>query len=205
MEGLQDGPWRDFVEAVVETGCRPVELARATAGDLDAVSGTLTVPNKTRHATGRPTRTIYLSPRALQILVRLAATHPEGPLFRNTCGRPWTDCAWGRRWRQLRDQLGLPKQFVIYSLRHAFATDAIAQGVNPFILAELIGHTNPMMVAKVYSQIAQRRQALRDAVATIRPGTPPVPAPADAAHIPAAAPPASAPDADPGTHRGQRG
>ena len=38
----------------------------------------------------RITRVVYLTDRALEITRRSMLAHPEGPLFRNSNGKPWT-------------------------------------------------------------------------------------------------------------------
>lgn len=45
---------------------------------------------------------MYLTDRALEITRRLAACQPEGPLFRNTDGRPWHPYALNCRFGRLR-------------------------------------------------------------------------------------------------------
>jgi integrase len=63
---------------------------------------------------------------------------------------------------------GLPEGFTLYSLRHAFASDAVEAGLHDQITAELMGHSSPAMIRSVYSKISQRRSALRDAVRKVR-------------------------------------
>ena len=36
-------------------------------------------------------RVVYLTDRALEIVKRLMLVYPEGPLFRNSDGEPWTE------------------------------------------------------------------------------------------------------------------
>lgn len=163
-----EGRWKDFVECLIETGARPIELARATAADFDAAAGTLQVANKTAKATGRATRPIVLSSRAAEIVGRLASEHPTGPLFRNKHGGPWTGYAWTKRFKAARERAGLPAGFTLYSLRHAMATDCIEAGLHPQVIAELMGHASPDMVSRVYQKINQRRSVLRDAVRKVR-------------------------------------
>jgi integrase len=178
-------PYKTFVRLVIDTGCRPIEIARLTAGDFDRESGTLRIANKTARTTGRRLRTVYLTETARGLISELAGRRPDGPLLLNARGRPWRMSAWNEACRNIRDRAGLPREFVLYDLRHAYATDAIEAGVNPFVLAELMGHSNPMMLLKHYSKIVRRRAALMAAVAQIRPPSSPAapakgPAPAQA-------------------------
>lgn len=66
-----------------ETGCRPSELARLTAADIDLANGVATLrDHKTAHTTGRP-RFIFLTPVAVALLKEQAAVHPTGPVHRS--------------------------------------------------------------------------------------------------------------------------
>src|SRR5262249_38889939 len=86
----QGDPVRDLLVALRKTGARPGELADLTAAGVDAEAGTWTVKNKTRRKTREPTRTIYLTGAMVALGRRLVAAYPEGPIFRNAGGRPWT-------------------------------------------------------------------------------------------------------------------
>lgn len=169
MSEVREGdPFRDFLLALRETGCRPGELQSLTADRIDLASGVWRVTNKTRWATGEPVRTVYLSPRALAISHRLAKLHPTGPVFRNTRGRAWTRNAVALRMGRLGDKLGFGSEAVAYSFRHAFATDALMRGVDPATVAELMGHKSLTMVMRVYNQLKHRTDHLREAVRTAR-------------------------------------
>lgn len=192
----------DLAEACIETGCRPGEVAKLTADDVDLARGTWVVVNKTRRATGRRTRTIYLSDRAAEITRRLAAEHPTGPIFRNRDGRAWRRSDWERKVRVIRERLGLP-ELVLYSMRHAYITDALEANINPVVVAELAGHTDLSMIMKVYSKIARRRATLSEAARQIRPAAPPAPQAAPAPDTPGGAEAASPPPAS-GTSAGKR-
>lgn len=45
---------------------------------------------------------VYLTPPMVKLCTRLAAEHPEGPLFLNSRGKPWTRNAIRCRFRTLR-------------------------------------------------------------------------------------------------------
>jgi integrase len=218
LKVARERSWRDFLVALWETGCRPREVATVTAADVDLVAGTWTVVNKTRHAT-TPTRTIHLTPAMVEMSRRLVETRPAGPLFVNRLGNPWTRNATACRFAQIRKKLGYGPEATAYSLRHLYATDALDRGVPIATVAELMGHRDTAMISKVYSKLRDRSGHLRDAAATIRPGsvTPsgdrngPAPepeAPASASTASDPAPPARPPRAPRkkrGSPRGGRG
>jgi integrase len=155
--------FRDFLLALRLTGCRPGEAAGVTAADVDLEAGTWSVVNKTRGKTGRPRRTVYLSPAALDLTRRLVAKHPDGAILRNERGQPWTPKAWGRQFRVLRKRVGLGPETVAYGLRHLYCTDLAENGVPLQTAAELMGHTDTKMIMSVYSKLRTRTEHLREA------------------------------------------
>lgn len=70
---------------------------------------------------------------------------------------------------RLRRKLGLPEDLCAYLARHGFGTRAILNGVNPAVVAELMGHTSLEMVSKVYRHLADQHEHLREAVEKINP------------------------------------
>jgi len=72
-----------------ETGCRPQESLRLEARHVDVANQRWVFP-KSESKMKRIARIIYMTDRAMPIVRRLMLAHPEGPLFRNTNGKPWT-------------------------------------------------------------------------------------------------------------------
>lgn len=169
-ENTKDEPFRDYLFALQETGCRPGEVAKITAAGFDLEAGLWNLPNhKTLHKTGEP-RVVYLTPSMVTLCRRLAREHPEGPIFRNTRGGPWTRNAIRCRFRRLRKKLNLPDGVVAYSIRHTYATEALVNGVDPISLCELLGHSDVSMLMKHYQHLAQKKEHLRDAAERARRG-----------------------------------
>src|SRR5207253_2570501 len=94
---------------------------------------------KTSRRTGRK-RVIHLQPEALEICRQLAAEHPDGPIFRNEDGAPWTKDAINCQIRRLRKRAGLGRDVFAYAFRHLFVTDALERSVPVATVAELAGH-----------------------------------------------------------------
>ena len=82
-------PFRDLVNVTWETGCRPQESLRVEARHVD-LQNQRWVFRKSESKMKRITRVIYLTDAALAITRRLMLAHPEGRLFCNTNGKPWT-------------------------------------------------------------------------------------------------------------------
>ena len=93
-------------------------------------------------------------------------------VFLNTEGEPWTKNAVRLQMTRLREKLGLADDLTAYLARHGFGTRAILNGVNPSVVAELMGHSSLEMVSKVYVHLADQHVHLKQAVEKISPSTP---------------------------------
>jgi integrase len=160
LAAVRDEPFRQFLFALGQTGARPIEIRTVTAADLRG--GYFELEGKTSGRTGE-SRCVYLSPAMVELCRKLAATHPEGPLFRNTRGEPWTRNAIRIRFRNLRRKLKLDARVCAYVFRHTYLTEALEKGIPIATVAELAGHADTTMVAKVYSKLSQKRRHLAEA------------------------------------------
>jgi integrase/recombinase XerD len=151
--------FRQFLEMLYLTGCRPAEAAQLTAADIDWDAKTATVRQHKTVRKGRR-RVLYLPPNALAMLSELAVQRPDGTLFRNRIGRPWTRAAIGMAMRKAGKVAGLSGK-IAYGYRHAFATDALANGLPDAHVAELLGHASTAMLHRHYSHLASRTPGLR--------------------------------------------
>lgn len=157
------GEFLDFLVVLKETGARPQEARVAEAQHFDRAGRRLYFPKPVKKVRGAPRpRVILLNDRTFAIFERLADKYPEGPLFRNEDGRPWTRNALNCRCRTMRDKLGFA--FIPYALRHTFCTDALIRGVDPLTVAELMGHRNGEMVMRVYQNLGKCDGHLRAAL-----------------------------------------
>jgi integrase len=175
--------FRPFIVCLEATGCRPGELANATAADFDADLGAIVyhaddnrLEHEFRHKTagkGRD-RVIFLSGEALDIVKGLAKKHHAGPLFRTGVRKDrgrgeyggWTDKEITKRFRVLRQIIDIPR-LTAYSYRHTFATAWLEQGRSVDILAELLGNS-PAVIRKHYSHLLGDAANLRRQLAEFR-------------------------------------
>lgn len=165
LNSIRDQPFADYFLALSLTGCRPSEVSKVTAALVQLDKGIWVLPeHKTAKRTGRP-RIVYLSPEALDLTRRLVLKYPEGPIFRNRYGQPWSCNAVRLRFRTLRRRFPELKGVVAYTLRSTFATDALEAGVSDTAVAELLGHTNTDTLHKFYARLSHRVDHLRDAAA----------------------------------------
>jgi integrase len=161
---IKDQAFCEFVKAMQETGCRPSEVARVTAADVNLDAGIWVLrDHKTARKTKRP-RVVYLTPSMVELSRKLIAKHPEGPLFRTPRGNhPFSRNNIRCRFRRLREKLPQLSGVVAYSYRHTFATEALTNGVGIAQVAELMGHTSTEMVSSVYGHLADRLSHMREA------------------------------------------
>lgn len=163
LASITGSAFRRFVNALTLTGARPGEVARVTAADVDLDRGLwMLEKHKTAKKTGKP-RLIHLSPEALELTRELMAKHPEGPLFLNSRGLPWTRNAVRIRFRNLRKNHPELKGIVAYTYRGSFATDALEAGVPDATVAALLGHTGTATLHRFYNRLSSRTDHLKDA------------------------------------------
>jgi site-specific recombinase XerD len=77
---------------------------------------------------------------------------PEGRMFRNTKGRPWTKDAVNCRFERLKEKLGT--RYCLYLFRHSFATRMLESGLDGLTVALLLGHANPAMLSTTYQHLS---------------------------------------------------
>jgi site-specific recombinase XerD len=146
---IRDRQFREFMQAMLETGCRASEVARVTAAMVNLDIGVWVLSeHKTEKKTQKP-RVVYLTPAMVELSRKLMAEYPEGPIFRSPRRKSAiTRQGIRRRFRRLRAKLPHLKHFICANLRATFATQALANGVGVAQVAELLGHADTTMVAK---------------------------------------------------------
>ena len=97
--------FRDLLLTTWETGCRPQELLRVEARHVDLDHQRWVFPRQESKGKRAP-RIVYLTNAALAITRRLILKHPQGPLFRNRDGKPWTTFAVNCGFTRLQIRMG---------------------------------------------------------------------------------------------------
>lgn len=175
-------PFTDFLVCLRDTGCRPSEARRITVDMFHRDIGAWVIPShrlredgeaaylhKTAKRTRKP-RIIMLGPDALAVTLKLAEQRQPGQhLFLNSRGRPWTKNAVRMRMRRAKAKLGLAKDVTSYGFRHAWATQGLALGESPALIAEQLGHADLSMLAN-YAHLDERLAELRAAVIRVSTG-----------------------------------
>ncbi len=164
LGAIRDTEFREFVEAMLSTGCRPSELCRLSAAHVNLEKGIWEFEEHKTVDKTRKARTVFLPPAMLALSRKLMAKFPQGPLFRGPReNRPFNRNSIISRFARLRDKLPHLKHFVCYNLRHSYATHALVNGVGVAQVAELLGHTSTEMVSKTYGHLADQLAHMREA------------------------------------------
>jgi len=98
--------------------------------------------------------------RARQAEVRLAVGRgyrDKGFVFADVAGEPLRPATVSRVFGRLVARLGLPK-LTVHGLRHSWATAALAQGVHPKVVSEVLGHSSISVTLDVYSHASPAMQ-----------------------------------------------
>ncbi len=149
IEGLQqmrDQNALPLVRFSLAVGCRPGEARLLRWGQVNLNDDVCEIKeHKTRHRTGR-TRTIYLTPEAVEILKN--QPRKSEYVFLSRLKRPYTASGI----RSVLHRLGISGP---QCLRHTFAQNALAQASMEDV-AKLLGHSD-LRTVQVYAQIRDRR------------------------------------------------
>ena len=63
-----------------------------------------------------------------------------------------------RAWANTLQKAGITRRILPYDLRHAFATELIAQGVDIGTVAKLMGHSSPNMIYQHYQYVLNKQK-----------------------------------------------
>ena len=156
-----EGRFKVFLYTLRQTGARPKEI-RTVRWDQMQGDRLVMAEHKTARHSGKP-RVIYLNTRMQRLLKRLPRSSAN--IFLNKRGKPWTTNAVRLQFARLRTKLGLPADVTAYLVRHGWGTQAVLNGTNPAIVAELMGNSLEM-VSKVYVHLAGEHEHLQTAMAS---------------------------------------
>ncbi len=165
----------------VTTGLRQGELLGLQWGDVDLEAGTLAVRRQLlEHADGKLEPGGLKTPKSRRLVdlpetaVRALEAHFKAGLqpppadafvFTDSKGGPVRKSNLLRRWfHPLLERAGLPR-IRFHDLRHTHASLLLAQGVNPKVVQERLGHSQISMTLDTYSHVVPSLQ--RDAARRI--------------------------------------
>ncbi|MCR9120306.1 MAG: tyrosine-type recombinase/integrase, partial [bacterium] len=156
---IRDQELGDFVDFMWETGCRPLEARTMEARHIDLKNEMVVFPPSESKGETRE-RVIFLSDAAKAICIRLMKRFPEGPIMRNTKGRPWTKDSINNRFQRIQKKVDFP--VCAYGIRHSYATEGLKSGMDSLTVAQLMGHQDTSMISRTYSHLARNPAYLRE-------------------------------------------
>ncbi len=157
--GIRDGA---ILETLFSTGLRVAELVGLDRDQINIKENTedleVVVTGK-----GDRTRTVYFSPRAVQALRNYLSIREDDldPLFIRYRGPKTGDRRISTRSvenivKKYVKKTGLPKTTTPHTLRHSYATDLLAQGVDLRVIQEFLGHKN-IATTQIYTHITSKK------------------------------------------------
>ncbi|MFH0996419.1 MAG: tyrosine-type recombinase/integrase [Pseudomonadota bacterium] len=146
----------------LHTGLRAGEIFALTWGDMDFDRGLILL----RDTKNTETRYGFLTEALKQELMTLTPGKPSELVFKDKTGAKIKSIS--ATWDRLVDDLGLNTgvedrrmKFTFHGLRHSFASNLVAIGVDLFRVQQLLGHKTPKMTLR-YSHM--RPDDLREAI-----------------------------------------
>ena len=153
------GALYDVARIILLQGCRPDEVMRMRAEEMDMDRNQFRI---TWGKSNAAKRTLEMDPETREILARRLVRSPRGYLFPGEqAGKHLTKLNGPHN--RILEETGL--NFVLYDLKHTFATRKILAGMPPPVLMVVLGHTSLMTVMR-YVHISQ--EAAAEAVREVR-------------------------------------
>jgi integrase len=168
----------------ITTGIRAGELAGLQWDDTDVDDGVLHVRRSWARTldgsfaakdpkTEKSKRSIPLAPETVEALIALRDRQASlgqvsgtDPVFTDAAGGRIDTTKLAPRLRALLRQAGLPTGLRFHDLRHSTATLWLAAGVDVKTVADLLGHSTPVITMTVYAHSDDKRK--QDAVERLR-------------------------------------
>ncbi|HHX44616.1 MAG TPA: tyrosine-type recombinase/integrase [Chloroflexi bacterium] len=142
---------RAILLGLLDTGCRASEFRALNLGDVDLGTGAVLV----RRGKGRKARSTFLGAKARQALLRYLRHRGEladgAPLWATRGGTRLTYAGLREvvRRRAVRAGVDVPS---LHSFRHAFALNALRNGVDLVSLQRLLGHADLSVLRRYLAQ-----------------------------------------------------
>lgn len=161
IDGLRD---RAILETLFSTGLRVAELTALSREQFKIKPGVEYLEIAVRGKGGR-VRTVYFSPRAVQALRAYLHNRKDTDPALFISYSPRTQVGEERRLtvRSIQNIVkkylkiaGLPVMMSPHSLRHSYATDLLANGVDVRLVQEFLGHRN-IATTQIYTHVTNKR------------------------------------------------
>lgn len=169
----------DLVRILAYTGARPSTIRKVEARHWNPVTNTLDVEDMYRERVSKSkyVRRVWVTlPEARDLIERKVKERPNGPLFRDSRGKPWSDTAPGVYLFQLQNKFqksvdfDWPNGLCLYGLRHLFAARFIDhhEGDKLELLRVILGHKDLKMIRKHYGHLYDQHRAIHETVSGMK-------------------------------------
>ena len=153
--GINANDYSDLYTAICMTGMRIGEAIWLTWADVDLANKVILIrPGKKNGRWWQPktkfgTRRIAIVPELEVIFQRLRQEHKKW-VFETRRGTQCHASNVEKRFRQVCEQLGFQKHYVIHSLRKYWASTVAQQGMDWKVMIKMFGHSDFELILKVY-------------------------------------------------------
>lgn len=155
----------NVVRMLAWSGSRPGLICKLEAKHYNRLHGRMDVENlyKSRNSKKKYLKHLRLNQMAIDLVEEQIKKHPEGVLFPNAHGKPWSSASLQIYLLQLQTKFKETKKLewqeglVMYGLRHTFATAFLAEHPNEIeYLRVLLGHKDYQMILKHYGHLVDQ-------------------------------------------------
>lgn len=154
-EGKRDAMLFEFL---LGTGVRLSSALAVDVEDVDLDEGVVRLRSMKR---GRED-VVFLNARVQEELGRFLGDKESGPVFTNQAGRRLSGRQVQRRFRALRDDLGLAPEISVHSLRHTFACSLLRRTGDLALVQRALGHRS---IASTLTYVRVDDVRLREVIA----------------------------------------
>lgn len=159
LDSLTDGPFKDLIILAWDTGMRTQELKRIESRHVHDDRTIVLPPNESK---ANQLRVVFVgTDRAWEIVDKNRKLYPNGPILRNTKEQPWNQNSIKCCFQRLEQKCGIKTNLPAF--RKGFCTEALKAGLDTVTVAHLMGHSNAVMVSRVYGKVAQDKSWMAEA------------------------------------------
>lgn len=149
------------------TGCRVSELCVLKWPNVDLEQGYCILARHKSFRYTRRAKTLILISDAVALLASMRAldSTSNGFVFVNNRGLPWNRNSLAHALKRMKSRGDIDTHHTLHSIRHGFATHAIAAGAPVKLISEALGHANSTFTELRYaSHVNEHHGAIRAAI-----------------------------------------
>ncbi|MGL5721920.1 MAG: tyrosine-type recombinase/integrase [Brevinema sp.] len=139
VQTARDKDFNLYLQTLWETGCRPNEIVSLKKSDIDFDKGI----GKIYQSKTKKYKTVYLTDELLEKIQTLKTEY----IFE---GYDRQKEYYAKKFRDLRDELGMNKEYCLYAFRHSFGTRMLNKTKDIHLVSKLLGHSDISITAKHY-------------------------------------------------------